>query len=182
MVTHDHQRRDQSRLKKSIFNSLPGRCRHRLGQRPGSQTVTSCCPEKRTCLATVHAARVPSGILRQKEEPTSDCSKEQNTALPWSCGRVHPCPVARPQKPPHQMWRFDSGLLALLPLRRRLVTRKGILRLGEIAFHAVHLDTWVTPPSLRRVAHGGSCAPLHPPSGSRRDPRACHPSTSSEYP
>ena len=33
------------------------------------------------------------------------------------------CAVARPQKPSHQLRRFDSALLALLPLRRRLVTR-----------------------------------------------------------
>ena len=52
--------------------------------------------------------------------------------------------VARPIKPPHQQ-RYapefaSSALLALLRQhRRRLLTRKGILRLGESALHAVHL-------------------------------------------
>ena len=36
-------------------------------------------------------------------------------------------------------------------------------------------------PSLGRVAHGRSCDPLRQLSGSRRDQRACRPSTSAEY-
>ena len=44
------------------------------------------------------------------------------------------------KKTPHDLWRFDSALLALVPLRRRLVTLEGILRLGKIALNAVHLD------------------------------------------
>ena len=40
-------------------------------------------------------------------------------------------------------------LLAVLPLRRRFVAHKGILRLGEIALHAVHLDAEVALPQVR---------------------------------
>ena len=72
-----------------------------------------------------------------------------------------------------------------------------ILRLGETAVHTVRLDTghpgggssrswpaqWQPPhsPSLGRVAHGRSCGPPRQLSGSQRDQRTCHPSTSAQY-
>ena len=72
--------------------------------------------------------------FRLKEEPTSDCSKEHNTALSWGCGHVHPCcrlrfrkpatapssftstrAVARPQKPAQQLWRSPFTLSTSTP-------------------------------------------------------------------
>ena len=81
----------------------------------------------------LHRSRsIGTSASRLQEEPTSQSFKEKTTALPWSCRHVHPycclrfrtshspfCVTvhpARPQKPPHRLWRFDSALLALLPL------------------------------------------------------------------
>ena len=172
-----------------FLNSLPGRCRHRLGQRPGSQTVMSFCPEKRTCLATVHAARVPSGILRfgkrKSQHQTVQKNKTQHClgavgASTRALSHGHKNLLIKCGDSTLVFWRTSHSDDALSPAREFSVSARSPFTLSTSTPGS---PCWrFVSPSLRRVAHGGSCAPLRPLSGSRRDPRACHPSTSSEYP
>ena len=76
---------------------------------------------------------IPAGL---KVRPTVLLRRHKPVTAPSVCTSTRA--VARPQKP------SSTVLLPLLPLRRRHVTRKGMLRLGEIALHPVHLHTKVT--------------------------------------
>ena len=102
---------------------ITGRCAHRAGsKRPGSRTVTRFFSSKNT----VYAARVPSRFVCLDDRKGDDIKlfKKKNTAMPWGGGHVQPCcclrirkpvtapslctstrAVARPQKPPHRLWR-----------------------------------------------------------------------------
>ena len=63
------------------------------------KTETSTGPDsdvffhwKQTCLTTVTPLTFQCHfcVSMTGREPTSDCSEEQNTALSWDCGHVHP--------------------------------------------------------------------------------------------
>ena len=80
MVNQEEQRRDQ----KSAQSTHCQEDAHTdLGQRPGSQTVTSFFSGKNK---RVSPRSTPLTSLSQRwEEATSNCSEEETTALPWGC-------------------------------------------------------------------------------------------------
>ena len=99
---------------------ITGRCAHRAGsKRPGSRTVTRFFSSKNT----VYAARVPSRFVclddRKRDNIKLSLQKKHIIAVvvqPCCCLRIRKpvtapslCTstraVARPQKPPHRLWR-----------------------------------------------------------------------------
>ena len=83
--------------------------------------------DEKTCLMTVYAAHIPSVFLSlddRKRDNIKLSTMKKTTALSWGRAHVHPCcclrfrkpatapslctsirAVARPQKPPHRLWR-----------------------------------------------------------------------------
>ena len=125
---------DQSRLRQSIFNSLPGRCAHRGGsQRPKSQTVTWFFSRNNN---PVSRRSTPLTLLWDfVSQPWEERRhKRKNHSIAVVLWARPPVLSHGHKKPPHRLWRrlppqqrsatefLGSALLAiLLPLRRSLL-------------------------------------------------------------